>query len=106
MKSKMIVVGSLMILALMTMVSQPDKAQAGTSVHVGFNLGGVYEPVDYYPRQVHYRPPPDYYGADRWYRRPPPPPRGWYRHHGPPPEYYNEYRRPHHRPHHWRGERW
>ena len=106
MKSKMLVVGSLMILALMTMAGQADTAKAGTSVHVGFDLGGVYAPVGYYPRHVHYRPPPDYYDADRWYRRPPPPPRGWYRHHGPPPEYYNEYRRPHHRPHHWRGERW
>ena len=49
MKSKMIVVGSLMILALMTMVSQADTAQAGTSVHVGFDLGGVYMPVDVLP---------------------------------------------------------
>lgn len=110
MNSKMIVVGSTLLLALVVMAGQPDKAKAGSRVHVGIDLGGLFVPVDYYPRHGHYRPPPDYYGRDRWYRvSPPPPPRGLYRHQAPP-VYYNEYRRPQHRPHyrsqHWRSDRW
>jgi len=106
MKSRMIVAGSLMILILVA-AAQPNRAQASTRVHVGFDLGEVYLPVEHYPRYGHYRPPPRYYGADRWHRMPPPPPpRGWYRHHPPPPVYYNDYRHPRHHQQYWGRNRW
>jgi len=102
MKNKMIVAGSVLMLALMTMTGLPAQARADR-LYVGFNVGGVFAPYGDYPRHVRYRPPPppDY----GWYReRPYYPPRGWYRHH-PPPVYY-ESRRPHHRHHHWHHDRW
>lgn len=108
MKSRMMVVAGMLLCALMTMASQPKPAAAGSSVYVGFNVGGPAPYYDYGPRYVHHRPPPQYYGWDRW--RPAPSPhyraRGW-RHYPPPPPVYNyEYRRPHHRHHHSDRDRW
>ena len=107
MKRKMIVVGCMMMLALMTVVGQPEKVQASGRVYVGVDLGGVFMPYNGYTRHADYRPPPDYYDGDRWHRVPPPcPPRGWYRHQPPPPVYFQEYRRPHHQNRYWHRDRW
>ncbi|MBV5318192.1 MAG: hypothetical protein JZU50_10335 [Desulfobulbaceae bacterium] len=106
MKNRTMIPWGLLLLVLITLAGQPQKAQARDNVYIGADLGGLVMAFNTYPR-YEYRPPPC------------PPPRGWYprdRYYPPPvvygrPHYrshradWNDYPR-HRRDRHWRGDRW
>ncbi len=103
MKNRIVVLGSILLLVMIAMAAQPQKAQARDNVYVGVDLGGLVMGFNTYPHHE-YIPPP--YPARVYYPR--------YRHYPPPPPqpvyydaYYGDRPRPHHHRHpHWRGERW
>ncbi len=109
MKNRIVVPWSLLLLVLVAVLGQSQKAQARDSVYIGADLGGLVMAFNTSPRYG-YGPPPC------------PPPRGWYprgRYYPPPvvyerPRYrdHGAYRDdyPRHRRHdhhrYWRGDRW
>jgi len=103
MKNRTRVPWGLLLLVLIALAGQADRAEARDSVYIGADLGGLVMAFNTGPR-THYLPPAPY-----------PPPRAWH-HHGhyyPPPVVYG---RPYYRAHrgywgppprhHWRGDRW
>ncbi|MDD2466972.1 MAG: hypothetical protein PHI97_23500 [Desulfobulbus sp.] len=100
---------SLLILAAISAVLPADKAQAGSRVYVGLDLGGVIAAFDSRPHYV-YTPPVVYERWHAWRLAPPPPcayypPPRWRHHPPPPPPYYDRHRERHHRDRDWNGYR-
>ena len=102
MKNRTLVLWSILMLMLIVMAGQPQKAQARDHVYVGADLGGfgmTFNNYSHHERMLPPCPPRGYYPQVRY--QPP-----------PPPVYYGEYyeyqprHHRHHHHHHWQEERW
>ncbi len=95
---------ALMILAAIAAIVPAQKAQAGSRVYVGVDLGPVVAAFDTGPRYVY--SPPVVYERPRIWLPPPPPPRAyrpvrWHHHQPPPPPHYDRYRHGRHHDDPW-----
>lgn len=90
-----------LILTAISSVLPPTKAQAGSRVYVGVDLGNLFVPVYSGPRYV-YSPPVVYERWPAWQPAPYPyPPPRWRHHPPPPPPRYGRHHHGHHRDHRW-----
>ncbi len=104
MKNRTMALWSILLLVLIAMAVQPQKAEARDNIYLGVDLGGLVMGFNTYPYREYV---PVSYPPERvWYP-------AHYRHYPPPrPVYYEAYERRHHSPPHYRshyrrdGRRW